>query len=209
MGAMIDQILVILGITLLVMISPGPDMVIVMRNTIVGGRAGGLQSSLGVLAGNMVHITYCAIGIGWLISESILAFNILKYAGAAYLIYIGVMSFRAKDMALSAETKAELQKNAGKSWFLQGFLNNILNPKGTLFYLGVFTMVITPETSTATTLLLVLIMMSVSALFWLFFVFTLDSTIVRNVLERGQKIVNRVFGGLLIFLGIRVAFMER
>tara|TARA_R110000868_G_scaffold103031_1_gene283806 strand:+ start:917 stop:1546 length:630 start_codon:yes stop_codon:yes gene_type:complete len=209
MGAMIDQILVILGITLLVMISPGPDMVIVMRNTIVGGRAGGLQSSLGVLAGNMVHITYCAIGIGWLISESILAFNILKYAGAAYLIYIGVMSFRAKDMVLSAETKAELQKNAGKSWFLQGFLNNILNPKGTLFYLGVFTMVITPETSTATTLLLVLIMMSVSALFWLFFVFTLDSTIVRNVLERGQKIVNRVFGGLLIFLGIRVAFMER
>ncbi len=206
---MIDQILVILGITLLVMISPGPDMVIVMRNTIVGGRAGGLQSSLGVLAGNMVHITYCAIGIGWLISESILAFNILKYAGAAYLIYIGVMSFRAKEMALSAETKAELQKNTGKSWFLQGFLNNILNPKGTLFYLGVFTMVITPETSTATTLLLVLIMMSVSALFWLFFVFTLDSTIVRNVLERGQKIVNRVFGGLLIFLGIRVAFMER
>lgn len=205
---MIDQILVILGITLLVMISPGPDMVIVMRNTIVGGRIGGMQSSLGVLAGNMVHITYCAIGIGWLISESILAFNILKYAGAAYLIYIGVMSFRSRDMVLSTED-AGLQKNAGRSWFLQGFLNNILNPKGTLFYLGVFTMVITPETSTATTLLLVLIMMSISALFWLFFVFTLDSTIVRNVLERGQKIVNRVFGGLLIFLGIRVAFMER
>ncbi len=206
---MIDQILIILGITLLVMISPGPDMVIVMRNTIVGGRAGGMQSSLGVLAGNMVHITYCAIGIGWLISESILAFSILKYAGAAYLIYIGVMSFRAKDMALSAETKAGLQKSTGRGWFLQGFLNNILNPKGTLFYLGVFTMVITPETSTATTLLLIMIMMSVSALFWLFFVFTLDSTIVRNVLERGQTMVNRVFGGLLVFLGIRVAFTER
>ncbi|WP_323795896.1 LysE family translocator [Nisaea sp.] len=205
---MIDQILVILGITLLVMISPGPDMVIVMRNTVIGGRVGGLQSSLGVLAGNMVHITYCAIGIGWLISESILAFSILKYAGAAYLIYIGVMSFRARDMALST-ADAGLQKNAARSWFLQGFLNNILNPKGTLFYLGVFTMVITPQTSTATTLLLVLIMMSVSALFWVFFVFTLDSTIVRNVLERGQRIVNRVFGGLLIFLGIRVALMER
>jgi len=205
---MTDQILVILGITLLVMISPGPDMVIVMRNTFVGGRMGGMQSSLGVLAGNMVHITYCAIGIGWLISESILAFSILKYAGAAYLIYIGVMSFRAKDMALSTEN-AGIQKNAGRGWFLQGFLNNILNPKGTLFYLGVFTMVITPQTSTATTLLLVLIMMSISALFWLFFVFTLDTNIVRNVLERSQKIVNRVFGGLLIFLGIRVAFMER
>lgn len=206
---MIDQILVILGITLLIMISPGPDMVIVMRNTFVGGRAGGLQSSLGVLAGNMVHISYCAVGIGWLISESILAFNVLKYAGAAYLIYIGVMSLLAKDMALSEEAKAGLRKNAGKSWFLQGFLNNILNPKGTLFYLGVFTMVITPETSSATTMLMVLIMMSVSALFWLFFVLTLDTSVVRNLLERSQKLINRVFGGLLIFLGIRVALMDR
>ena len=204
---MLDQILVILGITTLIMISPGPDMVIVMRNTIIGGRAAGLKSSLGVLAGNMVHITYSAIGIGILISQSILAFNILKYAGAAYLIYLGVMSFFAGDTKLSAKDLD--RSNISQRWFLQGFLNNILNPKGTLFYLGVFTMVITPETATGTTLLLVAIMMAVSALFWLFFVYTLDSNHVRRVLERGQKLVNRIFGGLLIFLGIRVAFLER
>ncbi|UUX50435.1 LysE family translocator [Nisaea acidiphila] len=204
---MLDQILVILGITTLIMISPGPDMVIVMRNTIIGGRAAGLKSSLGVLAGNMVHITYCAIGIGILISQSILAFNILKYAGAAYLIYLGVMSFFAGDTKLSAKDLD--RSNVSQRWFLQGFLNNILNPKGTLFYLGVFTMVITPETATGTTLLLVAIMMAVSAVFWLFFVYTLDSNHVRRVLERGQKLVNRIFGGLLIFLGIRVAFLER
>ncbi|WP_420404713.1 LysE family translocator [Nisaea sp.] len=204
---MIDQILVILGITMLIMISPGPDMVIVMRNTIIGGRAAGLKSSLGVLTGNMVHITYCAIGIGLLISQSILAFNILKYAGAAYLIYLGIMSFFATETRLSVK---HLEPRAvNQRWFLQGFLNNILNPKGTLFYLGVFTMVITPETATGTTLLLVAIMMGVSAAFWVFFVFTLDTGIVRRVLERGQKLVNRVFGGLLIFLGIRVAFLER
>lgn len=204
---MLDQILVILGITTLIMISPGPDMVIVMRNTIIGGRAAGLKSSLGVLAGNMVHITYCAIGVGILISQSIVAFNILKYAGAAYLIYLGVMSFFANDTKLSVK---DLEPRAvSQRWFWQGFLNNILNPKGTLFYLGVFTMVITPETATGTTLLLVAIMMAVSAFFWLFFVFTLDSSAVRRVLERGQKLVNRIFGGLLIFLGIRVAFLER
>jgi RhtB (resistance to homoserine/threonine) family protein len=204
---MLDQILVILGITTLIMISPGPDMVIVMRNTIIGGRAAGLKSSLGVLTGNLVHITYCAIGIGLLISQSILAFNILKYAGAAYLIYLGVMSFFASDTKLSVR---DLEPRAvSQRWFLQGFLNNILNPKGTLFYLGVFTMVITPETATGTTLLLVAIMMAVSAAFWIFFVFTLDTGIVRRMLERGQKLVNRIFGGLLIFLGIRVAFLER
>ena len=152
---MLDQILVILGITTLIMISPGPDMVIVMRNTIIGGRAAGLKSSLGVLAGNMVHITYCAIGVGILISQSILAFNILKYAGAAYLIYLGVMSFFASDTKLSVKDLGP--RTVSQCWFLQGFLNNILNPKGTLFYLGVFTMVITPETATGTTLLLVAI----------------------------------------------------
>ena len=72
---MIDQILIIVGVTLLVMISPGPDMVIVMRNTVVCGRSAGLQTSLGILAGNLVHICYCVLGIGWLISKSVLGFS--------------------------------------------------------------------------------------------------------------------------------------
>ncbi len=72
---MVDQILVIVGVTFLVMISPGPDMVIVLRNTFMGGRVAGLETSLGVLVGNLVHITYCVLGIGWLISQSILAFT--------------------------------------------------------------------------------------------------------------------------------------
>ncbi|MBC8037300.1 MAG: LysE family transporter, partial [Rhizobiales bacterium] len=93
--------------------------------------------------------------------------------------------------------------------FAQGFINNILNPKGTLFYLGFFTMVITPETSLGATLLLVAITISISASFWLGFVYTLDFHAVRKVLERGQRTVARIFGGLLIFLGIRVAIMER
>lgn len=101
---MLDQILVVVGITVLIMISPGPDMVIVMRNTMIGGRVAGLNTSAGVLAGNLVHIAYCAVGIGWLISQSILAFTLLKYAAAAYLIYLGLMSLRdsGKTIDLSA-----------------------------------------------------------------------------------------------------------
>lgn len=204
---MIDQIIVIVGITFLVMISPGPDLVIVMRNTLVGGRSAGIKTSLGVLTGNLVHLTYCAVGIGWLISQSILAFSILKYAGAAYLIYLGFVSFFAPGESLGVDGAARAP--SGKKWFLQGFMNNILNPKGTLFYLGVFTMVITPETSIATTLVLIAIMMLVSASFWPFFVYTLDSGGVRKFLVRSQRAVNRIFGGLLIFLGLRVAVMER
>lgn len=203
---MVDQILIVAGITFLVMISPGPDMVIVMRNTMIGGRAAGLHTSSGVLAGNLVHITYCAVGIGWLISQSILAFTMLRYAGAAYLIFLGLMSLRSRGETIDiGETTTAA---SSRTWFTQGFVNNILNPKGTLFYLGVFTMVITPETSVGVILLLVAIMMSISTSFWICFIHTLDLKVVRRALEHSQKAVSRIFGGLLIFLGVRVAVME-
>ena len=202
-----EQILVVLGITALVMISPGPDMVLVSRNTLIGGRAGGLRTSLGILTGNFVHMAYCAVGIGWLISQSILAFSVLKYLGAAYLVYLGITSFLAGHRSLEAPNRRVEDRE--QAWFAQGFLNNLLNPKGTLFYLGVFTVVITPETSIGMTALLVLCMTTVSASFWVAFVALLDRPRVRGFLERSQKTVNRVFGALLVGLGLRVATMER
>jgi RhtB (resistance to homoserine/threonine) family protein len=204
---MIDQLLVIVGITFLVLVSPGPDMILVVRNTLLAGRRAGLQTSLGILAGNLVHITYCVIGIGWIISQSILAFTVLKYAGAAYLIYLGITSFRSGARHLDTNFIKESPRS--RIWFVQGFFNNLLNPKGTLFFLGVFTMVITPETSASATLVLVLTMMLMCALFWLFFVYTLDRPVVREVIERSQQVVNRIFGAALVLLGMRVATMER
>ena len=204
---MIDQLLVIVGITFLVLVSPGPDMILVVRNTLLAGRRAGLQTSLGILAGNLVHITYCVIGIGWIISQSILAFTVLKYAGAAYLIYLGITSFRSGARHLDANSIKKSPRS--RIWFVQGFFNNLLNPKGTLFFLGVFTMVITPETSASATLVLVLTMILMCALFWLFFVYTLDRPVVREVIERSQQVVNRIFGAALVLLGMRVATMER
>lgn len=182
-------------------------MVIVMRNTFHGGQSAGLKTSLGVLTGNLVHITYCVLGIGWLISKSILAFNVLKYAGAAYLIYLGIRSLLASRQSLSVEELKPGKQTSGM--FVQGFVNNILNPKGTMFYLGVFTLVITPETPALNALILVLAMMSVSALFWVVFVYALERRLVKGALDKGQRVINGIFGGLLIAVGLRVAVSER
>ena len=152
-------------------------------------------------------MTYCALGVGWLISQSIVAFSVLKYAGAVYLIFLGVVSFRAGTSSLDTTTATQVRGD--RRWFVQGFINNVLNPKGTLFYLGVFTVVITPETSLGVTLILVICMMSVSATFWVAFVYTLDQPAVRHLLQSGQHVVNRVFGALLIGLGLRVAVLDR
>ena len=204
---MLDQISVIVSVTFLVMLSPGPDMVLVLRNTFVSGRRAGLQTSIGILSGNLVHITYCVLGIGLVISQSIIAFSALKYAGAAYLIYLGLMSVRSGDKTLVTNDVERRRPN--RTCFVQGFVDNLLNPKGTLFYVGVFSMVITPETSASVTLLLIFSMMFVSTSFWLFFVYTLDRPTIREFIDRSQQTVNRIFGVLLLLLGIRVASMAR
>ena len=162
---------------------------------------------MGVLSGNLVHITYCVLGIGLLISQSILAFSALKFAAAAYLIYLGMMSVRSGGQPLNRNDVESRRPN--RTWFVQGFVNNLLNPKGTLFYLGVFTTVITPDTSASVTLLLIFIMMLVSASFCVFFVYTLDRPTIREFIERSQQTVNRIFGVLLCLLGLRVAAMSR
>jgi threonine/homoserine/homoserine lactone efflux protein len=207
MPDLLHQVIVIVGITFLVLISPGPDMIIVMRNTFVGGRPAGLKTAIGILAGNLVHISYCVAGIGWLISQSILAFSVLKYAGAAYLIYLGASSFRSDGNTLDANGLDD--SRPGQSWFLQGFINNLLNPKGVLFYLGVFTIVITPATTTGATLILIGSMNIVCAAFWLFFVATLDHPMIRRSIVRFQGVTNRIFGTLLVAMGMRVAFLDR
>lgn len=193
--------------TFLVLIAPGPDMVMVIRNTVVNGKSAGYKTALGILAGNLVHITYCVVGIGWLISKSVVAFSILKYAGAAYLVYLGVASFRRKDTILN--TTSVDKRQLTRRWFAQGFINNILNPKGTLFFLGVFTAVITPDTSIQVTTVLVTIMILMCALFWAALVQTLDTAGVKRILERSGTVLQRVFGVVLVTLGLRVALTTR
>lgn len=204
---MLEQILIVVSVTSLAMVTPGADMVLVMRNTLVGGRRAGFQTSLGVLSGNLVHITYCVLGIGVLISQSIVAFSVLKSAAAVYLIYLGVMSVRAGAKTLDTARVDHARRT--RTWFVQGFVNNLLNPKGALFYLGVFTIVITPGTSFPSMLFLIFTMMVVSLSFWLLFVLTLDRPAIRNFFDRSQQAVNLIFGGLLILLGIKVASAQR
>ncbi|MEM7030822.1 MAG: LysE family translocator [Chloroflexota bacterium] len=200
-----EQVWVIIGITFLAMVSPGPDMVIVLRNTLTKGHVGGLMTSLGVLSGNLVHITYCVLGVAWIISQSILVFNLLKYLGAIYLIYLGIKSIMARtETAVEAPHRPDQVDASQKAVYLQGLINNILNPKGTLFYLGVFTVVIKPETSMLETSILIMVMMTISTLFWLFFVFTIGHSRIRLALTKSHQVINQVFGVLLIALGIRV-----
>jgi len=203
---LLADLITIAGLTGLIMVSPGPDLLLVTRNTVWSGRKAGLWTSAGILSGNLIHISYCLLGIGWLIANSIVAFTILKFLGGTYLIYLGIQSIRAKDMSME---DAHGQINHERAWWTQGFLNNILNPKGALFYLGVFAVFIRPnETSPMNVFLLVLTMVSVSTLFWLVFIGFLKLPGIRTAIQRSARYTNRILGGVLIAIGIRLWMSE-
>lgn len=189
--------------------SPGPDFAIVLKNSVTHGRKIGVATSLGIALGLMVHILYCIIGLGIVISKSIIAFNIIKFAGAAYLIYVGFNAIRAKKFDLSAsESKAELKNLTIKQALWSGFLTNVLNPKVTLFFLAIFSVTISPMTPTIIKIGYGVWMMMVTAL-WFSLLSTLFSqNLVRRLLDSVGHWFERIMGGILILLGLKLAFTQ-
>ena len=199
------ELLSIAGLTFLIMISPGPDLALVTRNTLAGGQHAGAWTSAGILTGNLIHLGYCLLGVGWLIANSIVAFTLLKLVGGAYLIYLGVQSFRGSTATSSHDENLAVR---GKRWWIQGLLNNLLNPKGPLFSLGLIAVFVDAGSGYGFMALLVLTTIGVSAGFWLVFVFLLQVSVVRHRLMALSQWVNRVLGLILGLLGIRLWLSE-
>jgi len=132
---------------LLAVASPGPDFAIVTRQSVTAGTRIGLWTSFGVGAGILVHVSYCILGVALLLSQSPALFNTMKLVAAACLFYLGVQAIRESLRAV-ATNGAEISVTVEpKQAFWSGFLANGLNPKATLFFLALFTVVIDPETA--------------------------------------------------------------
>lgn len=202
---MFTDLLSIAGLTVLIMISPGADLAIVTRNTVVGGKSAGGWTSAGILTGNLVHLTYSLLGLGLVIAASETAFVVLKWVGGAYLMYLGVQSIRS-----ASSEPEEVSKPTGPSprWWVQGLLNNLLNPKGPLFYLGVLAAFVSADSSLVYLTLLAMTTLSVSAAFWVLFVYVLQISAVRQRLLLGGRWVSRVLGVVLMALGAGLWFSE-
>ena len=191
-------------LNLLAVISPGPDFVVTVRNSLCYSRRAGIFTALGISLALCVHLFYCAAGIGYIISKSVLLFAILKVLGAGYLIYLGFSSFVAKDSKLDLTGENSGTDLTRLKAFRMGFLTNVLNPKATLFLLSLFTLVIGNSTP-------VYIVLTISAIIILtaFTWFTIVSIFlaqqnVQRVFLKYEKIINRTLGGFLIFLGIQI-----
>ena len=119
--------------TLVFLISPGPAVIYIVARSVDQGRLAGIVSMLGINTATLVHTTAAAFGLSALLVHSALAFNVLKYFGAAYLIILGIQQLRGND----AEASRQRDESASLSrLFVQGFVVNLLNPKVALFFLA-------------------------------------------------------------------------
>ena len=129
-----------LGAATLLAIAPGPGMLYVLARTLAGGRREGFQSSFGTFFGGLFHVFAAALGVSAILAASAVAFHTVKYAGAAYLVFLGIKMIRSRNTELPAETAAPKG-----SAFRQGILTEALNPKTALFFLSFIPQFIAPE----------------------------------------------------------------
>jgi threonine/homoserine/homoserine lactone efflux protein len=191
-------------------LTPGPDTFYVLARSIGQGRNGGIVSALGLGLGYLVHTGAAALGLSALLRASALAYDVVKYAGAAYLVYLGVRAILTKGTPLVHGEGA--RRASSLQVFRQGTLTSVLNPKVALFFLaflpqfvhasngpavGQFILFGALFTMTATTWHIVLAFAAGSAGNWLR---------TRPRLVRGQQVFT---GGVMIALGLRIALPER
>jgi RhtB (resistance to homoserine/threonine) family protein len=199
----VTEILAVALITVLAVIAPGADFAMVVRNSYLYGRRTGLLGAAGVAAGVLVHVTYTMLGVGLLIASSAFLFTVVKLTGAAYLVYIGVRTFRTR-----AEVTVDLEHRTGLTPLAAlrtGFLTNVLNPKTTLFVVSTFAQVVGPGTPPLQQAGYGLFM-SLAHLLWFAAValfFSHDR--MRGLMLRGQRVLNKVIGTALAGLGVSLA----
>lgn len=194
---------------LLAVASPGPDFAVVVRESVAQGRRAGSWTALGVGCGIFVHVAYSLLGIGLIVSQSIVLFNLFKWLAAAYLVYLGWRALRARPMSLEAidGTNAPVARSAWRA-FVIGFVTNGLNPKATLFFLSLFTVVISPDTPLLVQAGYGLYLAGATALWFLLVAWLFSRGRVRAGFARLGHWFDRLTGAVLIGLGARLALSE-
>ncbi|WP_027017203.1 LysE family translocator [Comamonas composti] len=201
-----NELLAVATITVLAVISPGPDFAMVIRNSYAFGPRIGLLAALGIACGVQVHVMYTVFGIAMLIASSPAAFMLMKLIGAAYLIYLGYKSL-SNNTALSLE-EASGKAPAAPAAFLMGFFTNALNPKTMLFVVATYTQIVQPNSSLGHNFAYGLFM---SLAHWVWFsavaLFFAAPAMRQRMLER-QGIVDKGIGIALIALGASLVFTK-
>ncbi|WP_137152956.1 LysE family translocator [Devosia sp. FKR38] len=188
---------------------PGADFAMVLRQSIAHDRRAALFTSAGIATSILVHGSYTLLGVGVIVGQSLLLFNILKWAGAAYLVYLAIAALRSPPPKPPVASELAVTRRGDMAAFALGFLTNLLNPKAVLFFLALFTSLVSAHTGGDVKVLYVLCM-SIMLFAWFALVSVFFTTAwVREGFFRFGRWFNRVTGITFILLAVRVALAQQ
>lgn len=195
---------------LLLNITPGPDTAYIIGRSIQCGWRGGAAAVIGISTGCIVHVFAAAIGLSALLMASSTAFTVLKWAGAAYLLFTGVQMLLSRARPLAAPDLAGGEVSLARI-FWQGALTNVLNPKVALFFLAFLPQFVAADSAHKTLAFLMLgLIFIASGTLWCLCIAGFAAKAAGRIRQSAGAVawVNRVLGGLFVYLGIRVAMLE-
>ncbi|WP_120522508.1 LysE family transporter [Arthrobacter celericrescens] len=201
--------LALVGAGTLISFTPGAGAISTMSNSLNSGFRRSIWGVLGQQLALIIHIVIVALGVGVLVSSSPVVFNVIRYAGAAYLVYLGIRQFLHKP-DLDKEKVENRRNEPALSMFQRGVWVNLLNPKAIVFFLAFMPQFIRPDEPllqqylvlTATVVTIDILVM------WLFFALAARTFQRFTHNEHGQKILNRIFGCLFVAVGILLAVIH-
>ena len=213
------QLVMFIAAGWLLNLTPGPDVLYIVTNALKSGTRAGIVAGLGITAGCFVHIFAAAVGVGALLATSATAFTVLKWVGAAYLMWMGVRMLLSKPgadngntAALAAAQAAPVQHTPLRKVFLGGFWTNVLNPKVAIFFLAFVPQFIAPGTDNkALAFVLLGVLFNINAIPVHMRCALAASWVARRAtaIQRGMHWLDRVAGAMFIGFGLKLAFTDQ
>jgi len=203
---LLQGLIIITTVHLLAAASPGPDFVLVSQQTLSHGKKAGLMSSLGISLGLSIHIIYSAFGLAAVIANSETALWAIKILGGGYLLFLGYKGLRAKPILNehNSEEEVEIKAYSAKKSIVVGFICNALNPKAPIYFVALFTVVLSPNMPLYQIAIYGLWMMFIQLAWFSTVVFLLSRPAVNEKFKLMGFWIDRIFGGLMIALGLKV-----
>jgi RhtB (resistance to homoserine/threonine) family protein len=202
-----------IAVAVVLIVTPGPDTALIIRNALRSGASSAARSALGVAAGSTVWAAASVLGVAVLLESSDLAFTVLKYAGAAYLVYLGLRSligsFRDGVEACASKLSSQQEPRAESSAFWQGVLNNLLNPKAGAIFVSVMPQFIEAHDSLIRLLLMVVCYDAIVIAWLCAYGYVVNRAGRSRLGDRLRKGLERATGTVMIGLGVRLAFEPR
>lgn len=203
-----NEFFTFLVLSLFVVMSPGIDTALITKRTISDGRKDGYKMALGITTGSLVHTFAAAFGLSAILMQSAVAFEIVKYVGAIYLIYLGLSSFISRKKNKGSTKKDDLEMK--KSAFKQGLFSNVLNPKVAMFFLTFLPQFVVAGENATQQLIIMGIIYTVLSITWFFiYVFFINYLRVWLLSPKVQRIMDQATGLVLIGFGLKLAFEKQ